>query len=380
MRVLLAPDKFKGSLSALKVAQHLAAGLTRSLPGLDVVQAPVADGGDGTLDALAPYGFTIRSATVTGSLGEPRVAAFGVRGTDGVIELAEADGLRHLTADHRAPLTATSRGVGELIRAALDAGCRQLILGLGGSANTDGGSGLLQALGLRLLDAEGKEIGPGGAELIRLASIDVSGLDGRLQDAAILLASDVDNPLLGPTGAAAVYAPQKGATGKDVETLEAGLRQWAEIAATTTGQDLSGRPGAGAAGGVGFGALTFLDATLRPGIELVLDLAHFDDLLAGVSLVVTGEGSLDEQSLNGKAPVGVAAAAARQGIPTIAVAGRSLLTSEQSAAAGFMAVHALIDREPDLGICLTDAGRLLEELAPDIVAALPTEAPAQQSS
>ena len=373
MRVLLAPDKFKGSLSALQVARHLAAGLEVSSPEVEVILAPVADGGDGTLEALTPYGFTARTASVTGSLGTRRLASYGVRDSAAVIELAEADGLRHLPPGQLRPLQATSYGVGELIRSALDAGCRHLILGLGGSANTDGGAGMLQALGLRLLDAHGRELPPGGAHLCGLASIDATGLDPRRAEAVIVIAGDVDNPLLGPTGAAAVYAPQKGASPADVAILESGLRRWAEIVCAATGQDLSNHPGAGAAGGVGFGALTFLHATLRPGIELILDLIHFDDLLTGVGLVVTGEGSLDEQSLNGKAPVGVAAAAARRGIPTVAVAGRSLLTAQQISDAGFSAVYALLDREPDLTICLAQAGRLLEEVAAEITASMPRE-------
>ena len=367
MRVLLAPDKFKGSLSALEVARHLAAGLQASSPEIEVTLAPVADGGDGTLDALVPHGFTVRTTTVTSSLGTPRLASYGVRANTAVIELAEADGLRHLSPGQLKPLEATSYGVGELIRAALDDGCRHLILGLGGSANTDGGAGMLHALGLRLLDEDGRDLAPGGANLRGLVSIDVTGLDPRLTEAEVVIASDVDNPLLGPTGAAAVYSPQKGASPADVSVLEAGLRRWAEFVSHTTGQDLSNHPGAGAAGGVGFGALIFLHATVRPGIELVLDLIDFDELLTGAALVVTGEGSLDEQSLSGKAPVGVAAAAAGRGIPTVAVAGRSRLTADQITTAGFSAVYTLLDREPDVAVCLAEAGRLLEELAVDII-------------
>ena len=367
MRVLLAPDKFKGSLSALDVARHLAAGLQASSPDVEVTLAPVADGGDGTLDALVPHGFTVRTTTVTGSLGTPRLASYGVRANTAVIELAEADGLRHLSPGQLKPLEATSYGVGELIRAALDDGCRHLILGLGGSANTDGGAGMLHALGLRLLDENGRDLAQGGVNLRGLARIDATGLDPRLTEAVVVIASDVDNPLLGPTGAAAVYSPQKGASPDDISVLEAGLRRWAEVVSATTGQDLSNHPGAGAAGGVGFGALTFLHATLRPGIELVLDLIDFDDLLTGAALVVTGEGSLDEQSLSGKAPVGVAAAAAKRDIPTVAVAGRSRLTAEQITTAGFSAVYTLLDYEPDVAVCLAEAGRLLEELAVDIL-------------
>ena len=367
MRVLLAPDKFKGSLSALEVARHLAAGLQASSPDTEVTLAPVADGGDGTLDALVPHGFTVRTTTVTDSLGRPRLASYGVRSNTAVIELPEADGLRHLSPGQLKPLAATSYGVGELIRAALDDGCRHLILGIGGSANTDGGAGMLHALGLRLLGEDGPDLALGGASLRGLARIDATGLDTRLTEAVIVIASDVDNPLLGPTGAAAVYSPQKGASPADVSVLEAGLRRWAEFVSHTTGQDLSNHPGAGAAGGVGFGALIFLHATVRPGIELVLDLIDFDELLTGAALVVTGEGSLDEQSLSGKAPVGVAAAAAGRGIPTVAVAGRSRLTADQITTAGFSAVYTLLDREPDVAVCLAEAGRLLEELAVDII-------------
>lgn len=365
-KVVLAPDKFKGSLSARQVADHLAIGLRRSVPTAEVTLCPIADGGDGTVEAVAASGFAIEHAIVTDSIGRPRRAAFAVRGDTAVVELAEADGLRHLAADERTPLTATSYGVGELIRAALDRGCRTVILGLGGSANTDGGAGMLRALGLRFLDQAGNELRPGGAALAELATIDIAGLDSRVTNTTFIIAGDVDNPLLGPNGAAHVYGPQKGATPSDVERLEAGLRRWAHVVSSITGRGLADHPGAGAAGGVGFGALAVLQARVRPGIGFVLDLIRFDQTVVGADLVISGEGSLDQQSLNGKAPVGVAAAAARQGIPTVVVAGRSTLTPADATAAGLERVYALADIEPDLTVCMTDAGRLLEQLAEQI--------------
>ncbi len=368
--VVVAPDKFKGSLSGPEVAMHLAAGLLRTAPQLTIAQAPVGDGGEGTLDAFLAQGYEARKVTVTGSLGDPRRAIFAVKGDQAVIELAEADGLRHLDPTARQPLIATSRGFGELILEALNAGCQRLLLGLGGSANTDGGAGMMQALGVRLLDRGGGELPPGGAALSRLERIDLSGTDPRLGAVEVVVASDVNNPLLGPDGAASVYAPQKGATPDDVRVLEHGLANWAHIVRATTGRDSAGQPAAGAAGGVGFGVLSFLHPVIRPGIEVVLEVLGFDGLLDGASVVITGEGSLDRQSLRGKAPVGVANAAARRGLPTVAVAGMSQLDPEEAQAAGFVAVLALADREPDLEVCIRDAGRLLEELGPDLYRAI----------
>ncbi len=375
-RVVIAPDKFKGSLSARAVADHLAVGLTRAAPDLQVVLAPVADGGDGTLDVLAPHGFTVQTVTVTGSTGQRRRARFGIRDADAVLELAEADGLRHIDPRELRPLTATSRGLGELIAAGLDRGCRRFVLGLGGSANTDGGAGMLQALGLALQDAHGRELAPGGAALRSLETIDTGGLDPRLAAATFVVATDVDNPLLGERGAAAVYAPQKGAGTADVAVLESGLRRWSQKTETAMGLDVSDRPGAGAAGGVGFGALAYLNATVRPGIDLILELVGFDELITGASLVITGEGGLDEQSLNGKAPIGVAAAAARRGVPAVAVVGRSSLSPDRAAAVGLAAVYALTDLEPDISVCISDAGRLLEQIGSTLAAELPALIPA----
>jgi glycerate kinase len=360
--VVVAPDKFKGSLTALQVAERIAAGLHRFRPDLELRLAPIADGGDGTLAAVLACGYAPVPVIVTGPSGTSIEATFVRRDRTAVVELAEASGLRRLTGGRLNPMDASSRGTGELIRAALDLGCDQVIIGLGGSACTDGGAGMLQALGVHLLDRAGQELGPGGAALRSLHTVDLTGLDPRLASTRIVVASDVDNPLLGRTGAAAVYAPQKGASDAQVEELELALRRWAQLLAEATGRQLSAAPGAGAAGGVGYAALTLLEAQFRPGIELILELIDFEALLPGAALVITGEGSLDEQSLHGKAPVGVATAAGRHGVPTIAVAGRSSLSKKELQAGGLAAAYPLTSLEPDPAICIADAGRLLEDL------------------
>lgn len=382
MRVVIALDKFKGSLSAPEVANRLSAGLRagfaarRPGEGFETTLIPVADGGEGTLDAAVGSGFTRRSTTVTGPTGQPITAEFAVRGEEAVIEMAAASGLAVLPGfgDGSAPnsetaKSSTSLGTGELIRAALDLGCRQIILGVGGSANTDGGAGVLQGLGALLLDADGQELPGGGAALARLDRIDFSNLDVRLEVTEFVLASDVDNPLLGRTGAAAIFGPQKGATPDDVATLDAALAHFVQVLASETGpeaQDAAKAPGAGAAGGVGYIAIAALGAARRPGIDVVLEFTELEHRLAGADLVITGEGSLDEQSLLGKTPMGVARAAARSGIPVIAVCGRSTLSPEQLKESGFESVHALTGLEANVEKCIAEAGPLLEELGKHI--------------
>ncbi|MCP2339981.1 glycerate kinase [Actinomadura rupiterrae] len=370
--VVIAPDKFKGSLTAAEVAAHVAAGLRRARPDVPVTLLPVADGGDGTVDAAVASGFSRLQTAVTGPTGEPIVAAYAVRGSTAVVELAEASGLRRLPGGELAPLTSSSRGTGELIDAALRGGARRIVLGLGGSACTDGGAGMASALGVRFLDADGAELPPGGAALRRLASIDLGTLPSRLEDVEVVVASDVDSPLLGPDGAAEVFAPQKGASPTQVRTLEQGLARLASMAglvAVGGRGPVHERPGAGAAGGVGFGAMTFLGAAVRPGISYLLDLLGFTTAVRGARLVITGEGSLDRQSLRGKAPVGVARAAAREGVDTVAVAGRRALTGEQLRKARIQDAFALTDIEPDPAVCMAEAGPLLERLAADRIAA-----------
>jgi glycerate 2-kinase len=250
-----------------------------------------------------------------------------------------------------------------VIRAALDAGCRRIVLGIGGSASTDGGAGMVQALGGRLVDPGGGEVGRGGAALVAVRSLDLAGLHPALEQAEVVVASDVDNPLLGPRGAAAVYGPQKGASPADVAELDAALARWADAVHRATGIDSAETPGAGAAGGVGFAALAALGARLQPGIDLILDLVRFREALPGARLVICGEGSLDAQTLHGKAPAGVAAAARSAGIPAVAVAGRSLLSAAELEPAGILAAYALSDLEPDPRRSMAEAGPLLERLA-----------------
>ena len=356
--VVLAPDKFRGSLSASQVARHLAIGLLQAAPELTVHTAPVADGGEGTVEAALSSGYEPRTVTVRGPLGDPVAATFAVRGDTAVVELAQASGLQHVTGERR-PLQATSYGTGQLVTAALDAGCRTIVLGIGGSASTDGGAGLLAALG-----AEVRTAGGGAVQtLADVSRVGLAGLDPRLRQSSVTLAGDVANPLYGPDGAAAVFGPQKGASGDEVAQLNDALRHWAGLIAAEVGTDHALDRGAGAAGGVGFAALAVLGATFRPGIELLLELLGVDRLLAGADLVITGEGSLDSQTLQGKAPLGVCAAAARYGVPTVAVAGRTTLSAAELAEAGFAATYTLQHLEPDLEQCMARAGELLQTLA-----------------
>lgn len=370
-RVLIAADKFKGSLTAVEVAEHVAAGLRRVVPAVAVESLPVADGGDGTVDAAVAAGFERRTVRVTGPLGEPVEAAYALRGTTAVVEMAEASGLRHLPPGVFAPLTATTYGTGELLRAALDAGARTIVLGVGGSATNDGGAGMLAALGARLRDREGMPVGPGGGPLAGLAEADLTRLDPRLAGTEVVLASDVDNPLRGPKGAAAVYGPQKGATAQDVAALEAAFGVYVEVLGAALGSHAvraAEAPGAGAAGGVGYGALVGLGASFRPGIEVLLDVLGFADALSRADLVITGEGSLDEQTLHGKAPAGVATAARAAGVPVVAVCGRNTLPPAVLRDAGVEAAYSLLEVEPDLGRCLSNGAALLERLGARIAA------------
>src|SRR5580700_10275731 len=377
MKIVIAPDKFKGSLPAAEVASAIAAGLRAEWPAAELVTVPVADGGEGTVDAAVAAGLERVPVTVDGPTGEPVHASYARRGEAAVIELADACGLMRLPGGRPAPLTASSFGCGQVLAAALAAGARQIILGVGGSASTDGGAGLLQALGARVLDARGEPLARGGGALREVAALDLTGLNPALREVAaldltglhpalrpstVILATDVVNPLTGPDGAAEVYGPQKGASPEQITELASGLRRWAAVVAATTGTDRSQAPGAGAAGGVGFAALAMLGAQARPGIELVLDLVDFDAALDGAALVITGEGSLDTQTLAGKAPAGVARAAARRGIPVVAVAGRSTLTEDQLATIGICRVYTLSDLEPDPARSSAQASTLLRRV------------------
>ncbi|GAA3695599.1 glycerate kinase [Microlunatus aurantiacus] len=376
MRVVIAPDKFKGSLKAAEVAAEVAAGLTDGGLVAEVHRVPMADGGEGTVEAALSAGYAPLVVEVSGPLGAPVRATVAVEQTTStaVIEMAAASGLGVLpTGDDgelvRDALRASSRGTGELILAALDAGCRRVVLGVGGSANTDGGAGLLAALGVRLLDPDGQPVPDGGGGLRRLHTVEVDGLDARLGQTELVLAADVTNPLLGDTGAAAVFGPQKGATPADVAELDANLTGLVDRLAAVAGagaRDAAGRPGAGAAGGVGYAAL-FLGAVRRPGIEVVMDLVDLDAVLSGADVVITGEGSLDGQSLGGKTPLGVAARARSLGVATVlAVCGRTTLEETERRGAGFDRVWALTDIESDVSRCMSEAGPLLRRLGVEI--------------
>ncbi len=324
MRVVVAPDSFKGSLTAPQVAAAISEGLRRVWPDAEIDEVPLADGGEGTTEALvAATAGRIERVRVTGPLDERVEAFFGVLG-DGVtavIEMAAASGLPLVPQELRNPLITTTYGTGELVRAALDAGCSRVVLGIGGSATNDGGVGMAQALGASFRDLEGNELARGGASLASLASIELSGLDRRLERTEFVVACDVQNPLIGPQGASRVYAPQKGAGPSEVEQLEAALRHYSKVVKARIGRDVALLPGAGAAGGLGAGLVAFFNARLMPGIELVLEAVRFDERVRGADLVITGEGMIDEQTAFGKAPSGVLRAAAQMGVPVVAVGG-----------------------------------------------------------
>jgi len=360
--VVVAPDKFKGSLTAVQVARAVAAGILTQRPDIVLRCLPIADGGEGTLEAAEAAGFQRVLVEAPGPTGEPVSAAYARRGITAVLELAEVVGSRRLPEGRPEPLDSSTYGLGVLVLHALEAGCQRLILAVGSSASTDGGAGLLQALGARLLDADGCDLPRGGGALASLASIDLAGLHPLAARVDLVVAHDVDNPLLGPSGAAAAYGPQKGATAADIDLLETGLVRWADLVAAATGRDVSGGPGAGAAGGTAFAAFAVLGARSQPGVELVLDLLRFREAVTGATLVVTGEGSLDPQSLHGKAPIGAARQAASAGVPVVAVAGRCLLSPTELAHVGIRAAYPLSALEADPARSISNAATLLERI------------------
>jgi len=426
--VVVASDSFKGSLTSLQVGDAVRLGLLDVAPHAEVVVVPIADGGEGTVAAAVAAGWRAVPVAVHGPTGLWVTATVAVRGgmedlapipvaeqgliprigtaapqrstadtrhrtpdppplqpeatpTVALVEMADVCGLGRLPDAVPAPLTASSRGLGEAIRAALDLGAAEVIVGVGGSASTDGGAGMLAALGARLLDAGGVDLPDGGAALARLAHLDLSGLDPRLAHTYIALAADVDSPLLGPTGAAAVFAPQKGATPAEVDLLEAALTHWADVVEShpdvpiSTNRSLQGQeggvprvtdwsmggrmPGAGAAGGIGFALMAVLGAHRRSGIDVVLDLVGLDAALSRADLVITGEGSLDAQTLTGKAVRGVATRATAHGIPVVAVCGRRILDDAGLTALGLRAAYPLTELEPDVRRSMEAAAALL---------------------
>ena len=364
MRVLVAPDKFKGTMTAAEAAEAIAGGWRRADPKAEVVEVPLADGGEGTLDALvAALGGERHRMSVSGPLGDPVEAEYALveapEGRLGVVEMARASGLQLLSESRRDPSRTTTLGTGELIRAACEQGARRVLVCIGGSATNDGGAGMAQALGIRLLDGQGRDVRPGGAALLDLARIDMSGLDPSVKTAGFLVATDVDNPLVGPHGASAVYGPQKGASPEDVDLLDRALRHFAAIVHRDLGLDVRDTPGAGAAGGLGGGLIAFLGAKLRPGVEVVMDAVHLRERLQSADLAVTGEGAFDEQSLHGKAPAGVLRTAADLGVPAIVLCGRAEVAPEH------VRVFSLVERfgeEP----ALSRGRELLKELAAEV--------------
>ena len=373
MKIVIAPDAFKESLSAAEVALAIEAGFREVFPAAEICRLPVADGGEGTVDAMvAALGGRRVAARVTGPLGEPVEAFYGLCG-DGatvVIEMAAASGLALVPSARRNPLLTTSFGTGELIRAALDAGARHLIVGIGGSATNDAGAGMLQALGAALLDGAGRPLGRGGEALADLARIAVDGLDPRLAGCRIEVACDVDNPLTGERGASAVFGPQKGATPAMVQRLDANLAHFAAVLQRDLGVAVADVPGAGAAGGVGAALLGPLGARLRPGIEIVTGALGLEAAVADADLVITGEGRLDVQSLRGKAPLGVARIARRHGKPVIAIAGSLGDDLDVLQAQGFDAVFSVLRHPCALEEALGDAALNLRLASRNVAAAL----------
>ncbi|MCK9513219.1 MAG: glycerate kinase [Pigmentiphaga sp.] len=366
-QIVVAPDSFKGSLSASRVADAIARGLQHGWPGASVRCVPMADGGEGTVAAmLAATGGERRLATVSGPLGKPVTAVWGLLpGGWAVVELAEAAGLPLLADAERDAGRACTHGVGELIRAALDAGASRILLALGGSATTDGGAGMLRALGARLLDAEGQPVPPGGAALASLRRLDLSGLDPRLKTATLEVACDVDNPLCGERGAAAVFGPQKGATPAEVAELDEALAHWAGMVAAATGQDRRDEPGAGAAGGAAFGALV-LGGALVPGVDRVAQWVGLPRALAGADWVLTGEGRLDAQTLGGKVPAGVLRLARERGVPVVAICGSLAPGYEALYEEGLAAAFSLVPGPATLEQACAEAEGWLERRARDV--------------
>ncbi len=323
MKIIIAPDSFKGSLSAVEVSDALEKGVRTIYPDALVEKVPMADGGEGTVECLvnATEG-VIYPKEVIGPLGEPVTASFGILGDQftAVLEMASASGLPLVPPAKKNPLITTTYGTGQLIRAGLDAGCTKMIIGIGGSATNDGGAGMVQALGVHLLDKNEAEIGYGGAQLAQLDHIDVSQMDMRIKEVKVLVASDVQNPLCGPTGASRIYGPQKGAISEEmIRTLDRALAHFADIIKRDLGKDVRDIPGAGAAGGLGAGLIAFLNAELKPGIDIVIHAVHLDKVMQGSDLVITGEGEISGSTIYGKTPVGVAKVAKRYHIPVVSI-------------------------------------------------------------
>jgi glycerate kinase len=365
-RIVIAPDKFKGSLTAVEAVRAIERGVRAAWPEREIVRLPMADGGEGTLDAFLASGWERIACRVSGPRGEPIDAAFAFSCESeprAVVEMAAASGLALLTHDRYDPLRATTFGAGELVREALDRGVRTVIVGLGGSATCDGGAGFLAALGVRLFDSDGRTLERGGAALERLARIDVRELDPRVRGVRFVAAADVDAPLLGTQGASLLFARQKGASPSDVALLERALARFADVAAASLGIDVRSDPGSGAAGGLGFALRAFLDARLARGADIVADARDLSGFLSGAAWCFTGEGSIDEQTLAGKTVLGVAARARAAGARTVALAGRVEARAARALAALGIVVVPIADPPLELGESIARGAELLERAA-----------------
>jgi glycerate 2-kinase len=363
VRIVVAPDSYKGSVSAVGVTDAVEKGLLKVFPDAQVFKVPIADGGEGTVEALvAATGGQMLRESVCGPLGQPVSAHWGILGdgTTAVIEMAAASGLPLVPKEKRDPRVTSSYGTGQLMKAALDHGLRKMIIGIGGSATNDGGAGMAAALGAKFLDARGCELPPGGAALARLATIDINDMDARLNPAEIVVACDVDNPLCGPRGASAVYGPQKGATPEIVTELDAALKNFAGFARRATGKDAAERPGAGAAGGLGAGLLFFTNAVLRPGVDIVIEATGLHELIRTADLIITGEGATDFQTAFGKAPVGIAGVAKRYGKPVICLSGGLGRGAEDVLQHGIDALISVAPGPMSLEECMQNGATLIE--------------------
>ncbi|MFC2949404.1 glycerate kinase [Virgibacillus sediminis] len=363
MKIVIAPDSFKGSLSAVEAADAIAKGIRKALPDAEAICLPVADGGEGTMETLVTAtGGEVRKVLATGPLGNGVEAEYGVLG-DGktcVIEMATASGLARIPEGKLSPLKATTYGTGELIKHALDAGYTSFILAIGGSATNDAGAGMLQALGAKLLDKEGKDIGFGGGQLDRVAKIDLDRFDKRIAKSSFLIASDVQNPLVGQEGASHIFGPQKGAGEREVLLLDRNLTHWADVVEKTVGIRLHDQPGAGAAGGIGGAFQAFFPGEMKRGIDVVLEYSGLRDYLVDADLVITGEGKVDHQTSSGKTPLGVAQAAYEQDVPTIIIAGSIGDGVEVLYEYGVLSIHSLMKEPLPLEEVMEKASELLE--------------------
>jgi len=370
MKILIAPDSFKGSLSALEVAAAIQKGIKKTDTSIETILVPMADGGEGTVQSLvdATDGKIIE-LSVHDPLFREIKSFYGIMG-DGktaVIEMAAASGLPLLKPEERNPLKTTSFGFGELIKDAIDRGCNEIILGLGGSATNDGGIGMAQALGVRFLDEQGNEVGSGGGELMKIKTVDYSGIDPRLNDVKFIAACDVDNPLCGEKGASNVYGRQKGATDNDVNFLDSGLSHFAQIIENKTGLNLKDYSGAGAAGGLGFGVMIFLKGKLERGFDIVARITKLAEKMAGADLVITGEGQIDFQTAHGKTPFGVAQLAKAKNIPVVAIAGSLGENYQILYDKGFDAIFSIINKPMSLEKAFENTSELLENIGESII-------------